>query len=67
MTNPPAEARTGGEWPYVWFWNPSPMRPLDRKGKRCRIVVRGTMNSALMEFEDGFKVVASRNAIRRAV
>lgn len=53
------------EFPYVWFWNPSPMRPLARKGQRCRIVVRGAKNSALIEFEDGFKVVASRNAVRK--
>lgn len=54
------------DFPYVWFWNPSPMRPMARKGQRCRIVVRGTMNSALIEFEDGFQVVASRNALRKA-
>ena len=38
----------------------------DRKGQRCRVLVRGGMNSALVEFEsDGLKVVTSRWAVRR--
>ncbi|AMV24564.1 hypothetical protein VT84_09225 [Gemmata sp. SH-PL17] len=36
------------------------------KGKRCRLLARGTMNSALVEFEGGEKHVVSRNAIRKA-
>lgn len=31
----------------------------------CRVLVRGKMNSCLIEFEDGYKVVTSRNYIRR--
>ena len=54
------------DYPYVWFWNPSPMRPINRKGQACRVVVRGRMNSALVEFVDGFRVVASRNALRKS-
>ena len=42
------------------------MRPIDRKGQRCRVIARGRMNSVLVEFEDGFRVVTSRYAIRRA-
>lgn len=42
------------------------MRPMDRKGQRCRVLARGKMNSALLEFEDGFRVVTSRNGLRRA-
>ena len=42
------------------------MRPINRKGQRCRIMIRATMNSCLLEFEDGYKVVTSRNAIRKA-
>lgn len=49
------------EWPYVWFW-----RRMGRKGQRCRVLARGTMNSALVEFEDGFRAVTSRNGLRRA-
>lgn len=51
---------------YVWFWKQSWMRPIDRKGQRCRILVRGRKNSVLVEFEDGFQVVTSRYAVRRA-
>ena len=54
------------DYPYIWFWNPSPMRTVNRKGQRCRVLVRGAMNSALIEFEDGFRIVASRNALRRS-
>jgi hypothetical protein len=50
-------------YPYVWRvrkWLPW------LHGKRCRMVARGTMNAGLFEFECGFRVVASRNSIRRA-
>jgi hypothetical protein len=39
-------------YPYIWFWNASQMRIVNRKSQRCRVLVRGTMNSALIEFED---------------
>ena len=42
------------------------MRPIERKGQRCRVLVRGAKNSVLVEFEDGFTVVTSRYAVRRA-
>jgi hypothetical protein len=43
------------------------MTQLDRKGQRCRVLARVSMNSALIEFEqDGFRAVASRNGLRRA-
>lgn len=50
------------EYPYFWRirkWLP------ERFGQFCRVLVRGKMNSALVEFEDGYKVVTSRNFIRR--
>ena len=51
-------------FPYVWRirkWLPW------MYGRRCRVVVRGrTMNSALFEFACGFRVVSSRNYIRKA-
>jgi DNA (cytosine-5)-methyltransferase 1 len=37
----------------------------ERKGSRCRIVARGAMNSCLIEFEDGFRVLTSRYAVRK--
>jgi hypothetical protein len=48
-------------WPYVYFWN-----RMGRKGQLCRVVVRArTMNSCLVEFEDGHRAITSRNALRR--
>lgn len=57
----------GREIPFdhIWFWKPSPMRPIDRKGQFCRVLVRGRMNTILVEFEDGFQVVVSRYAVRQ--
>lgn len=37
-----------------------------RKGQRCRVFARGTMNSVGLVFEDGFRMVSSGNALRRA-
>jgi len=47
---------------YIWFWR---KRLPERKNYPCRVLVRGGMNSILVEFEDGFKVVTSRWAVRR--
>ena len=49
---------------YVWRWR---ARLPERWGHRCRVVARGRLNSILVEFEDGFRVVTSRYAVRRAV
>jgi hypothetical protein len=37
-----------------------------RKGQRCVVLARGTMNSCLVRFEDGYTMVTSRNALRRS-
>lgn len=50
---------------YVWFWH-SRMGERQRKGLRCRVLIRGARNSILVELEDGEKVVTSRYAVRRA-
>lgn len=57
---------------YVWAWcQPAAWArragffDRDRKGERCRVVARGRMNSALVEFEDGARFVTSRNGLRR--
>jgi len=47
----------------VWY---SRARLPERKGQRCKVLVRGKMNSALVEFEDGFRVITSRYAVRKA-
>lgn len=49
----------------MYAWGPRLMG-FSRKGQPCRVLVRGKMNSALIEFEDGFRAVVSRNALRRA-
>ena len=51
-------------YPLVWYWR---ARRPERKGKRCRVLVRARrMNSVLVEFEDGHLVVTSRYAVREA-
>jgi len=47
---------------HVWFWR---SRLPERKGQECRVLVRGRMNSILVEFADGYRVVTSRYAVRR--
>lgn len=49
-------------FPYIWFWR---VKHGDRKGQRCRVWARGTMNSIGVEFEDGFRTVTARYAIRK--
>lgn len=48
------------DFPYVYFWHRQ-----DRKGQFCRVTARGKMNSCCVEFEDGYKMITSRNALRR--
>ncbi len=45
---------------YVYRWDRQ-----GRKGQLCRVLVRGKRNSCLVEFVDGYKMVTSRNAIRK--
>lgn len=57
------------EYPYIYSWGPRLVVPglpvLDRKGQACRVLVRGKMNTAMIEFEDGERHFVSRNALRR--
>lgn len=46
---------------YVWGNNAKRAR---FKGRACRVVARAKMNSVLLEFEDGERLVTSRHAIR---
>jgi len=49
----------------VWQWDGSWWRPIYRKNDRCRIVKRSSrLNSILVEFEDGFRVITSVWAVR---
>ena len=56
-----------GEVTYVYSWGPRGNMPgaMSRKGESCRLIARGSMNSALIEFQDGFRAVVSRNALRK--
>lgn len=49
---------------YRWHWR---ARLLERHGQLLVVLVRGKMNSCMVEFlEDGHRVITSRNALRRA-
>jgi hypothetical protein len=41
-----------------------PLGPHGRKGQICFVLARGKMNSCLVEFEDGYQMVTSRNALK---
>lgn len=48
---------------HRWFWR----KYLgERRGQPCRVIAVGRMNSALVEFEDGYRVITSRYAVRKA-
>lgn len=47
---------------HRWRWR---AKLPDRHGQGCRVLARGKMNSILVEFADGHRVVTSRHAIRR--
>ena len=47
-----------------YYWRVRTHLP-ERFYQRCAVLVRGRMNSCLIEFEDGYRVVTSRNYIRR--
>jgi hypothetical protein len=50
----------------VYLWRVRTRLP-ERFGQRCHVLVRAAMNSCLVEFEsDGYRVVTSRNYVRRA-
>lgn len=47
--------------PYIFRWDRQ-----GRKGQPCEVLIRGKMNSCLVRFADGYTMVTSRNAIRKA-
>ena len=53
-----------GGMTHRYTWGNNEKRAM-LKGKKCRMIVRGKMNSALVEFEDGQREVVSRNALRK--
>lgn len=46
---------------YLWFWK---AKLPERKNQPCRILARGKLNSILVEFDDGYRVITSRYAVR---
>ena len=56
---------------HVWRWRKTRYGPLvdglaERFGQPCRIFARGMSGSVGVEFEDGYRVVAMRYAVRKA-
>ncbi|SOC46252.1 hypothetical protein SAMN05892877_12174 [Rhizobium subbaraonis] len=45
---------------YIFRWDRQ-----NRKGQPCEVLARGTMNSCLVRFADGYRMVTSRNAIMK--
>jgi hypothetical protein len=43
---------------YIFRWDRH-----GRKGQRCVVLTRGTLNSCLVAFEDGYMMVTSRRAL----
>ena len=69
---------TSEEFPYRWAWRwrtwefpgvrvrgPWFGDGIDRVDQRCRVVIRGGRNTALVGFEDGYRVITSRGGLRR--
>jgi len=48
---------------YIWRVR---TRLPERYGHVCHVLARGKMNSCLVEFLDGYKVITSRNYLRKA-
>jgi len=46
--------------PYVYRWDRQ-----GRKGQPCEVLARGSMNSCEVRFMDGYRMITSRNAIRK--
>ena len=50
---------------YVFAWKNNPKRAAMR-GRPCRVLARGSLNSCLIEFIDtGQREIISRNALRK--
>jgi len=60
---PPArrQPQVSDDLPYVFRW-----KAHGRQHEPCRLFARGAMNAAGVEFADGFRMVVSVNAIRKA-
>ncbi len=52
--------------PFDRYWRVRATLP-ERFGQLCRVLARGKMNSALIEFQDGERHIVSRWAFRKVV
>lgn len=50
---------------YIYYWKNNEKRAM-LKGRKFKVIVRGDMNSALVEFENGQREIISRSAMRKA-
>lgn len=50
---------------YRFVWRNNAKR-VTLYGRECKVLVRGGMNSALVEFQSGQREIVSRNALRKA-
>lgn len=48
----------------IYYWRVRTRLP-SRFGCCCNVLARGRLNSCLVIFEDGYKVITSRNYVRR--
>lgn len=48
----------------IYFWRVRTRYP-ERWGMKCAVLARGKMNSCLVEFEDGYRTITSRNYVRK--
>lgn len=53
-------------YPYVYNWKNNEKRA-SLYARRCRVLARGSLNSALVEFNNGQREIISRNALKREV
>ncbi len=50
---------------YIYRWGNNPAR-VKLKGRKCRVLARGSMNSCMVKFLDtGERQIISRNALRK--
>ena len=50
---------------YIYHWGNNPKRK-EFKGRMCKILASGRMNTVLIEFENGEQATTSRRALRKA-
>ena len=48
----------------IYYWRVKTRLP-ERYKEPCRVLIRGRLNSCLVEFADGYRVVTSRNYVRK--